>query len=259
MNHDRQILNVGEYGLQVLQDLYVVSWLGMSSPRIDCHVYVLRGHGGLLMIDCGTPWGHERILRNMAHWGLDICDVRSVLCTHSHVDHVSGGYLFKQRGVELLGHRETLAPVEGQWEAQGILDERGQAWRMDGTLAGDDHIRRCGFEIEVLHTPGHTRGCMSYRIKVNGELCLFSGDLIMGDGLPGWSGNEGHDLTAIADSLRKLGEIPFDHLCFGHGVILNDRGYLFREALSKYANGDWIRPDSRYVRTRVPGREPAAR
>ena len=66
----RTTITLGEFGAQVLPDLFVVSWLGMSKPRIDCHVYVLRGPDGLLLIDCGTTWGHDRIVRNLAHWGL---------------------------------------------------------------------------------------------------------------------------------------------------------------------------------------------
>lgn len=257
MSADRRVLAMGEFGAQVLPDLAVVSWMGMSSPRIDCHVYALRGTGGVLLIDCGTTWGHERLLRNLAHWGMDIGEVRTVLFTHGHVDHAGGGHLFKQRGVELLGHREMLALAEGQWEAQGVLDGQGQAWRMDGILADGDRIQRCGFGIEVLSTPGHTRGCLSYRIVVNGQVCLFSGDVIMSNGLPGWSGDEGHDLSVVVASLKRLAQVPFDHLCHGHDAILHDGGSLFREALRKYAGGEWERPDSPYILRRVPGRQPA--
>src|SRR6266542_2184050 len=70
-----------EFGQHLLPSLYLVSWLGMSAPRIDCHVYALSGPGGLLLVDCGTPWGHERIRRNMAHWDLQPEDVRTILLT----------------------------------------------------------------------------------------------------------------------------------------------------------------------------------
>lgn len=257
MTPESRSLPIGEFGIQVLPDLYVVSWLGMTAPRIDCHVYVLRGADGLLMIDCGTTWGHQQLLRNMAHWKLDIGAVRTVLCTHSHVDHVSGGYLFKQHGAELLGHREMLTTTEGQWEAQGMLDEQGCAWRLDGTLEDGMRLSRCGFDIEVIATPGHTRGCLSFLITVNGQSCLFSGDLIMTDGYPGWSGDEGHDLTSLVASLERLEQVPFEHLCHGHDVIIHDRGTLFRDALLKHADGAWSYPASRYVQGVVPGRRPA--
>ena len=42
-----------EHGQQYLDDLFVVSWLGMTPDRIDSHVYVLRGPDGLLLVDTG--------------------------------------------------------------------------------------------------------------------------------------------------------------------------------------------------------------
>ncbi len=251
-------VNPGEFGNAVLPDMRVVSWLGMTPRHIDCHVYALRGSDGILLIDCGTTWGHERICRNLAHWGLSIADVRTVLCTHSHVDHVGGGHLFKQQGIELLGHREMLTPAEGQWEAQGAMDATGGAYRMDGTLADGRRIQRCGFTIDVLHTPGHTRGCLSYLVSVGDQRCLFSGDVVMSDGLPGWAGDEGHDPAALVASLKRLAQVPFDHMCYGHGVILEDRGELFRQALDKHAAGAWFAPGNRYALGHVAGRQPAA-
>lgn len=250
----RQFLALGEFGAQVLPDLFVVSWLGMCRPQIDCHVYVLRGSEGLLLIDCGTPWGFERIRRNMAHWGLDPAAVRTVLCTHSHVDHVSGGYHFKAFGAEFLGHFDIFTETEMQWEAQGILDEKGCPYRMDGTLADGDHLQRCGFPIEVLHTPGHTSGCLSFLIPVNGARCLFSGDLVMSDGLPGYAGDPGHDDAALVAGLKRLAGVRYDHLCHGHDVILNDRGRLFSEAVEREARGDWLRDPVRCRPDQVPGR-----
>jgi len=221
----------GEPGGQLLPDLFYVSWLGMTPGKIDCHVFILRGKPGLLLIDCGTPWGHEQMVRNMAHWGLKPEDVRTILLTHGHVDHVTGGYLFQRRGVEILGHREI-----------GALAADGQTCRLDGSLADGDRLSRCGFDIEVIGTPGHTRGCLSFLIKVNGARCLFSGDVIMHDGRPGWTGDPGYNAADIVASLKRLLRVDFQHVCFGHGAIMDDRGQLFREALAQAARNDWERP-----------------
>jgi glyoxylase-like metal-dependent hydrolase (beta-lactamase superfamily II) len=214
----------------------------MSAPRIDCHVYAINGPDGVLMVDCGTPWGHERIRRNMAHWGLRPEDVRTILLTHGHVDHASGGYLFKPGGAEVLGHHDVLTLVECQWEATGALSETKDSNRMDGTLGDGDVIRRCGREIRVYSTPGHTRECLSYLITIDGARCLFSGDLIMSNCRPGWYGDPGFNAAEIAASMRKLLQMPFDHLFAGHDVRLDDRGELFRRSLEAYEAGDWDRP-----------------
>jgi glyoxylase-like metal-dependent hydrolase (beta-lactamase superfamily II) len=246
-----QVLAPTAFGNHLLPDLYVVSWLGMCSPRIDCHVFVLRGRDGLLLIDCGTPWGHELLLKNMAHFGLEIADVRTILLTHAHVDHVAGGHLFKSRGVRILSHREIVTTVEMQWEAQGILQPNGQSYRIDGHLHDGDLLSLHGYEIRVIASPGHTRECLSFEIEVNGQMCLFSGDLVMGNAQPGWIGDPGHSRPSILTSLRKWsgnGARKFEHLCYGHGVIMHDRGALFEQALKNEAAGVWDRTGGVYAR-----------
>ena len=233
-----QCVPMGEFGARLSPNLFVVSWLGMSHPRIDCHVYVLRGPDGLLLIDCGTPWGYERIVRNMAHFGLDVADVRTILATHGHVDHITGGYFFKQRGAEILAHVESVTVTETQWEACGVMDERGQAYRVNSVLDEGDRISRCGFDVRVFHTSGHSRGCLSFLIEVDGATCLFSGDLIMADAMPGWPGDPGYDPLAIAYNLQRLAG-RYEHFCGGHAAILNDRGRLFEQALKRSQAGDW--------------------
>ncbi len=231
---------------QVLPDLFVVSWLGMTPEQVDCHVFALRGEAGILLVDCGTPWGHKRLGENLQRCGLDVADVRTILLTHGHLDHARGGRVFKGLGVEILGHRDIFALVECEWAAQEpVAGAQGACpCRMDGSLADGDEINRCGFAIRVIHTPGHTGGCLSYLIEVNGQPCLFSGDLVMGNGLPGWRGDPGYSPANIVASLRKLLLEDFQHLCYGHGLILNDRGQLFRSALAKQENGAWGEPEA---------------
>ncbi|OPZ28905.1 MAG: Hydroxyacylglutathione hydrolase [Lentisphaerae bacterium ADurb.BinA184] len=245
------------FGQQLLPSLYVVSWLGMTTPRLDCHVYVLRGSDGLLLVDCGTPWGYPRIVENMAHWGLRIEDVRTILLTHAHVDHVSGGGLFKRHGAEILCHREIASAVECQWETALGKDGDPTSWRIDGTLGDGDRIGRCDFAVEVLATPGHTRGCLSFLIAVDGQRCLFTGDLIMSNAWPGWHGDPGYCEADIVASLRRLCGVGFRHLCHGHDALLEDGGALFHKALAAYDSGAWDAPGSP-LRVPVGGRHRAA-
>jgi glyoxylase-like metal-dependent hydrolase (beta-lactamase superfamily II) len=237
------------YGQQLLPDLFVVSWLGMIPGQIDCHVFVLRSSQGLLLIDAGTPWGHGRLLENLAHWQLAPAEIRTVLLTHGHVDHVSGAYHFAAQGAEILSHRELQSMIECQWEATGVQPSGGGAYRVAGYLEPGTTLTRCGFEITVLASPGHTRHCLSFLITVNGGRCLFSGDLLMGNAQPGWHGDPGYDPVALQDSLRRLLQEDFQHLCYGHGVVLNDRGALFRRALASAST--W--PE----RPPITGRHPA--
>lgn len=230
---------VAERGHQIRENIFLVSWLGMTPDNIDCSVYVLRREDGLLLIDCGTPWGHERICRNCEHWGLDLTRPKAILLTHGHVDHARGGYLFKRKGAEILAHAEAARTAEAEWAACLRDEGSSEVFRVDKFLSEGDHLQRFGFEATVFHTPGHTVGCLSYLIEVDGEKCLFTGDLVMGNGLPGWRGDPGHSEEQLLAHLERLAELDFDHLLYGHGHLLNDRGELFRRALAKHDCGEW--------------------
>jgi len=228
-----------ERGHQIRESIFLVSWLGMTPENIDCSVYILGSDEGLLLVDCGTPWGHESICQRCEHWGLDLARPKTILLTHGHVDHARGGYLFKREGAEILAHVEAARTAEAEWDA--CLREEGsdELWRVDGFLSGGQHLQRSGFEVTVFHTPGHTAGCLSYLIEVDGEQCLFTGDLVMGNGLPGWRGDRGHSEEQLVRNLERLAELDFDHLLYGHGHLLDDRGELFRRALAKHDCGKW--------------------
>ncbi|MBI2192524.1 MAG: MBL fold metallo-hydrolase [Planctomycetes bacterium] len=227
------------HGKQLLENLFIVSWLGMTPDQIDCHVYVLRGPDGLLLIDCGAPWGHPRILRNFLHWGLDIRQVRTILLTHGHVDHGRGGYLFKRMGTEILAHVVAAELAEKEWA--DCLKEEGstESYRVDGSLGEGHRIQRCGYDLAVLHTPGHTAGCLSFLTEVDGQRCLFSGDLLMSNGKPGWSGDPGFSREKIIANLKRLIEMDFTNLCHGHNYRMGDGKRWFRDGLEKAARGEW--------------------
>ena len=54
----------------------------------------------------------------------------------------------------------------------------------------------------MFHTPGHTPGCLSYRVTVDGARWLFSGDVIMSNARPGYRGEFSRD--TLVRTLRAL-------------------------------------------------------
>ncbi|MDA0841479.1 MAG: MBL fold metallo-hydrolase [Planctomycetota bacterium] len=227
-------------GLHLLPNVYLVAWLGMTKDEIDCSAWVIRTEQGLLMIDCGTPWGHTRLQQNMQHWGLSLDDLSCILLTHGHVDHGRGGYLFRQLGIEMLAHPAAAELAESEWATCLKAEGSSESYQVSGYLNGGETIERCGLKLQVFHTPGHTASCLTFLIEIDGEPCLFSGDLIMGNGLPGYRGDPGYSEQAIVDGMNRLLEEEFTHLLYGHGYRLDDRGKLFREALEKHQRGEWL-------------------
>jgi glyoxylase-like metal-dependent hydrolase (beta-lactamase superfamily II) len=156
-------------------------------PEWLSNAYLLADEpGGTgVLIDSGAP--PEPLLEAIDEHDLD---VRHLLLTHHHHDHVAENHVFKERlGVEILAH-----PLE----AERLLD-------VDRTIEPGEKLAAGGLEIEPLHTPGHTAGMLS--LVVNGSE-VFTGDTLFkgsvgGVKAPGSTGFE--DLRrSIMDVLLKL-------------------------------------------------------
>ncbi|MBD0281974.1 MAG: MBL fold metallo-hydrolase [Thermoleophilaceae bacterium] len=141
--------------------------------------------GTAVVIDSGGP--AEPLLQAVERHGLD---VRLLLLTHHHHDHVAENHVWKERhGVEILAH-----PLE----AERLMD-------VDRTIEPGETIELGGLRIEALHTPGHTAGMLNF--VVGGEH-VFTGDTLFkgsvgGVRAPGSTGFE--DLRrSIMDVLMQL-------------------------------------------------------
>ena len=99
-----------------------------------------------------------------------------VLDTHAHADHLSAIPFFKER----FGARSVMGAKVGRVQCFfRTLFNLGDGFAVDGSqfdvLLDDGERLDVGpFEIEALHTPGHTPACLTYRI----EDALFVGDLL---------------------------------------------------------------------------------
>jgi glyoxylase-like metal-dependent hydrolase (beta-lactamase superfamily II) len=136
-----------------------------------------------------------------------------VLLTHNHVDHIAGLQAFRNRlnvplAVHTLDNREWL-PFSPE-----ILLKDGQSIRI-----GD-------LEVEVLHTPGHTPGSVSFK---TGRY-LIAGDTLFPGG-PGRTTTP-QDFAQILETIeKKILPLPDDTQVYpGHGVHTS-----VREARLEYA------------------------
>ena len=95
-----------------------------------------------------------------------------------------------------------------------------------------DQVELGGLTIDVLHTPGHSKGSVTLKV---GDV-LFTGDTLF-QGSMGRTDLRGGSYEAIMASLKRLGELPGDyHVCPGHmGLSTLERerktNYYMQEAL----------------------------
>jgi len=143
-----------------------------------------REGGTAIVIDAGGP--SRPLLEVAERLGVD---VRALLLTHHHHDHVAEMGAWARDGVEVLAHPTEAALVEG----------------VDRTTEPGETLSFGELSIESLHTPGHTAGMLAF--VVNGD-DVFTGDTLFkgsvgGVRAPGSTSFE--DLKhSIMDVLMKL-------------------------------------------------------
>ena len=141
-----------------------------------------------------------------------------VLETHAHADHLTAADHLRQSegvpigiGEQITAVQSTFGPV---FDAQDVTHD-GVAF--DHLHADGDTFLLGNLTVEVIHTPGHTPACVSYRI---GD-ALFTGDtLFMPDYGTARADFPGGDARTLYQSIQKLLALPDETRIFvGHDYL----------------------------------------
>lgn len=145
------------------------------------------------------------------------CSLKGILLTHGHFDHIMAADAVRDKyGVKVYAscdEKNTLEqPHINLGEAYGLkLSVKADVWHKDGEI-----LKFAGFDIEALHTPGHTEGGSCYYIREIGV--LFSGDTLF-CGSVGRTDFPGGSMSEIVRSIKeKVMVLPDDTKVYpGHG------------------------------------------
>jgi hydroxyacylglutathione hydrolase len=142
--------------------------------------------------------------------------VEAILITHCHFDHI---------GAVAPIARETGAPVYcPELEVPVLANIMDwvpgpfgpfESYDADETVAGGETLELAGFELDVISTPGHSPGHVTY--SVQGEEAIFSGDVLF-QGSVGRTDLPGGDWGTLLESIRTLvdGHSPETTVYPGH-------------------------------------------
>lgn len=209
--------------------------------------YLVEGDDGLIMIDTGWPRSWQRTVKVLEEVGHSPADLRAVLLTHGHPDHLGAAEeARKESDVPVMAYREEVARVKGESSDAsplkmvpslvpklyhgatisfvGEATVKGflfPAWvkEVESFDAGPLNL---GETIEVIPTPGHTSGHVSFNLKGRGV--LVAGDAIVtrdpitgaeGPRLPDDAVNQ--NPSQARESLEAIGSQQADILVCGHG------------------------------------------
>jgi len=145
-------------------------------------------------------------------------EIKYILATHGHFDHVGGVASLRQNlNAEFLAHEKDFFFIEdGKNAANRWNVDIEQPPKPDRFIEDGEKIKVGGFELEVLHTPGHSPGGISF---LNDRM-VFCGDTLFQGNIGRTDFRQG-SFEELANSIKtKLYTLPDDTICYtGHGPV----------------------------------------
>jgi glyoxylase-like metal-dependent hydrolase (beta-lactamase superfamily II) len=180
---------------------------------LQCNCTIL-GCGDTKQAIVVDPGGDpERILEVIRHYDLD---VRALVHTHAHLDHIAatrdikeatGATIRLHPGDRWLYDNFRMQAMMFGWKVRDVLP-------VDAALAHDETVAFGKRAVQVIHTPGHTPGSVSF---VADEL-LIAGDTLFRRSIGRtdlWGGDSAQILRSIRERLFALP--PDTRVICGHG------------------------------------------
>ncbi len=178
----------------------------------NCYLVADVAVNEALLID--APWKiEEPVARHCAELGVA---VRQIVCTHGHWDHTMGlADLIARTGAPSACHPADAAMLEHPSFAPFSFPFSLTPVTPDRLLDEGDTVALGSHRFTVLHTPGHTPGCIC--LYDAAAQVLFSGDVLFA-GTCGRMDLPGGDSDAMVASLRRLAALAPDTAVYpGHG------------------------------------------
>jgi hydroxyacylglutathione hydrolase len=164
----------------------------------NCFIARVDGSDRAVIVDPGEE--EKRILGAVEDLGVT---VEAILVTHCHFDHIgavapvasaTGAPVYcPEIEVPVLADIMSFVP----WPGFGPYE----SYDADETVAGGERLSLAGLDVDVLFTPGHSPGHVTYAVPDHGA--LFSGDVLF-KGSIGRTDLPGGDAPTLLENIRKL-------------------------------------------------------
>jgi len=203
-------------------DLYSYIW--KSAAENNCNSFFIGGDLPVIV----DP-GHQHLVKNliklMEKDENRFEDVRVIIATHGHPDHLEAIQTFARAGVQVAIHEE-------EWKF--LQEVGGQFYRSMGMempelkvsfFLKEGELKLGSKTFQVIHTPGHSPGSIS--LYWPEKKALFTGDVVfpMGVGRTDFPGGDG---GLLRDSIERLSKLDAEYLLSGHGEVIKGRQNILR-------------------------------
>ena len=167
----------------------------------NCFIVRRKDATAAVIVDPGDE--PERLLAAVEQLGIETVD--AILLTHTHFDHIGAvAPVARSTGAPVYCpelETDVLANIMDyvSWPGFGPFE----SYEADHTVAGGETLELAGLPIEVVFTPGHSPGHVTYALA--DEEALFSGDVLFQGGV-GRVDLPGGDWATLLSSIESLME-----------------------------------------------------
>jgi glyoxylase-like metal-dependent hydrolase (beta-lactamase superfamily II) len=217
---------------------HVIEMNYQAGRRLGVNVYLIDGGTEFLLIDIGYLEVVDDIIDLIRRMDFNLSTCKMLVATHADADHIQGiaraRDLLKTR---VAAHPASVEPLETGDEILTFATIKAQDFaipmppcKVDLELHEGDGIDVGNLRLEVWHTPGHTKGHLSFKM---GNL-LFSGDNIYKDSCVGAiDAHHGSNIPEFIQSLKRISQDNAEFLLPSHGPAFRHDNRILKRAIDR--------------------------
>ncbi len=201
---------------RIASDLYYVGAKNVGA-------YAVKTAEGVILIDTGFAQTLPQIEANLKTLGMDVADVKIILTSHAHADHVGGVAALKAKtGAQLVASEAdaALMAAGGRGDFTWGDDLAFPRVRADRIITDRETVELGGTTLTAQITPGHTKGCTTWSMRA-GEADVV---ILCGTSAPGYDLVDNAAYPGIAEdyarSFDRMATLPCDIALVGHPETL---------------------------------------
>ena len=149
-----------EEPFRLVGDVYYVGAKNIAS-------YLITTPEGHILIDTGTIEMAPVITANIQKLGFRVRDIKIMLSSHAHFDHIGGHAAMKKAtGAQVMAIRQDAEALEAGVDKSPLGDEGWQPVKVDRVLSDGDTVMLGDTTLRAVWAPGHTPGCTVWTTSV---------------------------------------------------------------------------------------------
>lgn len=125
--------------------------------------YLITTPQGHILIDTGMNEMHDVIKNNVATLGFKTSDIKIMLSSHAHFDHVEGHAAMQRlTGAQVMAMAGDAEALQSGKDSSALGAVGWEPVKVDRVLKHNDTVTLGGMTLRALHTPGHTQGATTW-------------------------------------------------------------------------------------------------